>query len=456
MPRTLRFPHPLVLLVACIGLAAALTWLLPAGEFDRRDDAATGRTVVVAGTYHRVDPVPVGPFRAAMAIPRGIAEAASVVGLVFLIGGAFMIVERTGTLARLVEALVRRLERRELLVIPVSGVVFALAGALMQMQEELIAFVPILLVLTRRLGFDALTAVAMSLGAAAVGAAFSPVNPFQVVIAQKLAELPPSSALGYRLLFLVPALALWLAGTMRYAARTRTAPAIAPSAPPGETAAAPASGRLDWRDLTILALIVGTFATYVYGAQRLGWEFDQLSALFFIMGVVAGLVGRLRIEGTAEAFVDGLRAMAFSALVIGFARAISVVLTDGKVIDTVVHGLFTPIAELPVALSALGMMVVHAGLHLPVPSTSGQAVLTMPVLVPLSDLLGLSRQVTVLAYQYGAGLTELITPTNGALMAMLAAAGVGYDRWLRFAVPLFLLLFGVGALAVVAGIAAGI
>ena len=442
-----RFPHPLTLLVACIALAAALTWVLPAGRFDRRDDAATGRSVVVAGTWHRVESQPVGPFAAVVAIPRGIIDAASVIGLVFLIGGAFTVVERTGTLGRLVEWIAARLAGRGLLVIPVATGVFAVGGALMQTQEELIAFVPILLLLCRRLGFDALTAVAMSLGAAAVGAAFSPVNPFQVAIAQKLAELPPASGLGYRLAFLAPALALWAWGTMRHARRTRVAP---------QAVEGPAAGALAARDAGIIGLVIATFALYVYGVGRFGWEFEHLAALFFAMGVVAGIAGGLRVSGTADGFVEGFRSMALAALLIGFARAIFVVLDDGAVIDTIVHGVFTPIAGLPVALSAVGMMAVHAGIHFPVPSTSSQAILTMPVLVPLSDLLGLSRQVTVLAYQYGAGICELVTPTNGALMAMLAAAEVPFDRWFGFAARLCLALFGLGAVAIVVGILVGL
>jgi uncharacterized ion transporter superfamily protein YfcC len=213
---------------------------------------------------------------------------------------------------------------------------------------------------------------------------------------------------------------------------------------------------LDWRDILILLSIVGAFGVYVYGAQRLGWEFDQLSALFFLVGVLAGILGRLGLTGTAEAFVEGFRSMAFAALLIGFARAIYVILNEGQIVDTIVMGMFTPIAGLPATLSALGMMLVQAAIHLPVPSTSSQAVLTLPLLVPLSDLIGLSRQVTVLAYQYGAGLCEILTPTNGALMAMLAAAGVSYEEWLRLALPLMVLLGGLALLAIALGVATGL
>jgi uncharacterized ion transporter superfamily protein YfcC len=448
----IRFPHPLILLVACTLLAAALTHLLPAGQFERREDTATGRSVVVAGTYARVEARPVGAFPALVAIPKGMADASAVIFYVFLVGGAFAVVDRTGALAALVNWLVARLARRGLWVIPAAGLAFGLGGVLIQMQEELIAFVPVLLLLTRQLGFNPLTAVAMSLGAAAIGASFSFIDPFQVGIAQKVAQLPLLSGWQFRIAFLIPAWLIWIAGTMFFAQRTRGVPEARPAGDSGQRDAAAAG----WRQTVVLAAVLVTFALFILGVLRLGWDFDQLSALFFLMGVAAGLLGGLRLAGTADAFVEGFRSMAFAALLIGFARGIYVVLDEGRIVDTIVQGLFAPIAGLPTALAALGMMVVHTLVHFPVPSTSGQAVLTLPLLVPLSDLIGLSRQVTVLAYQYGAGLCEVVTPTNGALMAMLAAAGVRYEDWLRFTLPLFAMLLGLAALGIGVAIVTGL
>jgi uncharacterized ion transporter superfamily protein YfcC len=448
----MRFPHPLALLVACVLLAAALSWLLPAGEYQRREDATTGRSLVIAGTYHQVDPKPVGAFQALVAIPRGMVDAGAVIFYVFLVGGAFAVVERTGASTRLVQWMVTRLEGHEVLMVPMAALAFGLGGIMIQMSEELIAFVPMLLLLTRRLGFRPLVAASVSIGAAGVGAAFSPVNPFQVVIAQKVADLEPQSGLGFRLLFLVPALLIWIWGTMRYARATAVAPGSASS--PGTTAARHDSSTA--RDGAILILVLATFVLFILGARRWGWDFPEFSALFFLMGVAAGLVGRLGVGGTAEALVEGFRSMAFAALLIGFARGIYVVLNDGLIVDTIVERMFAPIAHLPLALSAIGMMGAQTLVHFPVPSTSGQAVLTLPVLVPLSDLLGMSRQVTVLAYQFGAGLCELLTPTNGALMAMLAATGVRFEEWLRFTLPLWGLLLALGAAALVLGIGMGV
>ena len=444
-----RFPHPLTLLVACVLIAAALTWALPAGEYERSEDPVTGRGVVVPGTYAPVQAAPVGPFQALVGIPKGMIEAASVIFYVFLVGGGFAVVERTGALTRLVNSLVAALAGRGLLVIPVAGLAFGTGGVLLQMQEELIAFVPVLLLLTSRLGFSPLTAVAMSLGASAVGASFSFINPFQVGIAQKVAELELLSGWQLRVAFMIPALAIWIAGTMLHARRTR----VVPESSDATGAIGPAAG---WRHAAVLLTVVVSFVAFVIGVLAYHWDFDQLSAVFFLMGVAAGLLGGLRLNGTAEAFAEGFRTMAYAALLIGFARGIYVVLEEGRVVDTIVQGLFTPIADLPVAVSALAMMAAQVLIHVPVPSTSGQAVLTLPLLVPLSDLIGLSRQVTVLAYQYGAGLCELITPTNGALMAMLAASGVRYEEWLRFAGVLFGALLLLAAVAIGVGVVAGV
>jgi uncharacterized ion transporter superfamily protein YfcC len=439
----LRFPHPLTLLIGFIALVALLSYVLPAGKFERRDDPVTGRKVVVAGTYHTVPQQPVTPFQAVVAIPKGIADAVSVIALVFLVGGAFGVVDQTGALRRGVGWLVQRLRRRELLVIPICCIAFATGGALENMQEEIIPLVPVLLLLTMRLGFDPLIAAAVSVGAAGVGSAFSPINPFQVGIAQKLTGLPLLSASGYRLVFLALALALWIGATIVYARKTRTT---------SDGASVETVEPVSSRDALVLGLVIVTFAIFIVGVMKYGWDFDQMSALFFIMGVLAGLIGGLGLNGTAEAFVEGFRSMAFAGMLIGFARAIYVVAEQGQIIDTIVNGLFAPLSHLPVVIAAEGMMVVQFLVHFPVPSVSGQAVLTLPVLVPLSDLLGLSRQVTVLAYQYGGGLADIVVPTNGALMAILAASGVPYGKWIRFLTPIYSALFALGLVAVGAGI----
>ncbi|MDE0899843.1 MAG: hypothetical protein OSA81_12565 [Longimicrobiales bacterium] len=440
----MRIPHPLALLTGCVLLAAAASYVLPAGQFDRRDDPVTGRTLVVPGSYQAVEADPVNLFEAMVALPKGMLAAGEVIFLIFLIGGAFTVVDETGTLRRAIPSLVRSMKGRDLLIVPVVSFFFAMGGVVQNLQEEIIPLIPVLMILVSRMGFKPLVAVAMSAGAAFVGSAFSPINPFQVQIAQKAAEVAPTSGALFRIAFLILALVFWIGMTMRYAAATRGTPEDF-----GEDLGSSMTGR----DSVILGMVAGTFGLMVVGLQQWGWDFNEMSATFFIMGVLVGGVARMGVQGTAEAYVKGFHAMAYAALLIGFARAISIVLEEGLVIDTIVNGMFSPLESLPKLASALGMMVGQALLHVPVPSVSGQAVLTMPILVPLADLLGLSRQVIVLAYQYGAGLCDLITPTNGALMAILAAAGVRYEEWMKFTVPLYLGLVALGAVSIATAIA---
>ena len=454
----LRLPHPVVLLGGAVVVAALLTWFLPAGQYDRRDDTATGRRVVVAGTYHPTESAHVGPFAAVVAIPRGFIAAADVIGLVLLVGGAWVVVDRLGTLPAAVNALVRRFAGRGLWVIPVVSVFFGTMGALENMQEEIIPLVPVLMALGAGIGVDGVSVVAMSAGAAMVGSAFGPTNPFQAGIALKLAQLPPLGRGGLRLTMLMVGLGLWIAVTMRHAARTRvldeegrlkTDAADTPLRAGTNTVAAPS---FDGRHAFILALVTVPMAAYVYGALRLGWGLNELAGAFLAAGIVAGLVGGMTLGQTVATYLEGMQSVLPAAFMVGVARSISLVLEDGRVVDTILNSLVTPLAKLPAISAALLMIPFHALLHIAVPSVSGHAVLTMPILVPVADLLGFSREAAVLAYQTGAGLAELVTPTNGALMAVLFAAGVPYYRWLRFVAWGAGVLVVVGVLAIAAAL----
>jgi len=435
-----RLPHPIVLLGAAILVAAGLTWVVPSGQYDRRTDPATGRQVVVSGTYHAVPASPVGPFGAAIAVPKGFVAGADVIGLVLFVGAAWVLVERLGTLQVVFGGLTRAFAGRGLWLIPVVSLFFATMGALENMQEEIIPLVPALLVLGAGIGIDAVAVVAMSAGAAMVGSAFGPTNPFQAGIALKLAQLPPLSAGRLRLAMFVIGVAIWIVWTVVYAKGSRGA--VLENLQTLENPVKPVKpvnpANLG-RHLLILAIVLSPMAAYIYGALQLDWGFNELSGGFVIGALVAGLVGGLGLTGTVLTYIEGTQALLPSALMVGLARSISIVLDDGRITDTVLHALVTRIANWP-SLAAVLMVPVHALVHVAVPSVSGHAVLTMPLMVPLADILGLSRQVPVLAYQTGAGLTELVTPTNGALMAVLLAAGVPLGRWLRFALGAILLL----------------
>ncbi|MEZ4416007.1 MAG: Na+/H+ antiporter NhaC family protein [Gemmatimonadota bacterium] len=432
----LRFPHPMVLLLATIGLAAALTWILPAGSYERVLDAATGREVVVPGSYATAERSPVGPMGALLAVPLGIVAGADVIVVILFVGGAFALLDGTGALARLVGGLVGR-TRSPFMIVAAVSTGFATLGALENMHEEIIALVPVMLVLSRGLGFGAVTALAMSLGSAVVGAAFGPTNPFAAGIALKIAGLSPLSGGGLRLGMLIAALAIWIAWTLSQVGKDDVRPEVtAPSLDPPTR-----------RDALMLALVLLPFGPYVYGVLLLDWGFNELSALFLVAAYAVGLVGGLGLRDTTERYLAGMATMLTGALFVGLARSISVVLTDGRIIDTILYGLATPLEDAPGFLAGGLMVAVQALLHIPVVSNSGQAVLTMPILAPLADLLGFSRQVSVIAYQTGGALSDAWIPTNGAMLAMLVAAQVPYGRWLRFAVPGLLLVAIVGFVA---------
>lgn len=442
-PNRKRLPHPLMLMLAGVAIAAVLTWLLPAGEYDRREDPATRRRVVVAGTYHPVARSPVGPLAAAIAVPRGFVAGAEVIAVVLFVGGAWVVVDRLGSLPALVATLVGRFRRRGLWAIPIISLFFATMGALENMQEEIIPLVPVLLVLGLGLGVDAVVVVAMSAGAAAIGSAFGPTNPFQAGIAMRLAQLPPLAGVGLRLSMLVAALSLWIGWTIGYARTHRVTAGVA--------GAAEESG-LTLRHAVILAVAIAPMAAYVYGALRLDWGFNELAGAFLVAGIAAGLIGGLGPTGTLTTYLEGAQSLLPAALMIGVARSISLVLEDGHVVDTILHGLVTPLSRMPPAIGALLQIPVQALVHVAVPSVSGQAVLTMPLVVPLADLLGVSRQVPVLAYQTGAGLMELVTPTNGGMMAVLLAAGVPFQKWIRFVAGAVLLATLVGMASIAAAL----
>jgi len=300
------------------------------------------------------------------------------------------------------------------------------------------------MILGAGIGVDGITVVAMSLGAAMVGSTFGPTNPFQAGIALKLAQLPPLERGGLRLATLIAGLSVWILFTMIHAARNRTAPRMERRSAETPNGHGPVMNR---RHALVFAIILSPFVAYVYGALKLDWGLNELSGLFLVAGLVAGLVGGFGLTKTVETYLDGMMTVLSAACMVGIARSISLVLDDGRVVDTILHGLVTPLARVPSFVAVLLMVPFQALLHIAVPSVSGQAVLTMPLFAPIADLLGFSREAVVLAYQTGAGLMEMVSPTNGALMAVLLAAAVPLQRWLRFAAVGVAVLAAIGVVA---------
>jgi uncharacterized ion transporter superfamily protein YfcC len=441
-----KFPNALVIMIGFIIISSLLTYIIPHGEYERITNKETNQITVVPGSYKVIDDEPLSVFQTIMASPRGIIERADLIVLILLIGGCFFVIERTGALEEGVIYLTEKLKGKEEIALILVSIMFAAGGALIGLQEEIIAMTPVLLYFTARIGFNPFVAVSISYGSAVIGASFSPINPFAVVIAQNLAELPFLSGSVFRLLILTVVFIFYMYLIIRYANRNKIPKLI-------DTEVTKES--ISKRSVIILFLLVITFIILIYGMLKLNWGFNEMTAEFFVLGIIVGLIGKLGINGTSEAYIEGFKTMIFAAMILGLANSISLILKQGMIIDTIIYGLFAPMQYLPKSFAAISMMVSQALLHFPVPSYSGQAILTMPILLPLSDLIGLSRQVCVLAYQYGAVMMDMLVPTNGALMAIIAIAGISFNKWFKFAFKLTLFILGLGALAIIIAIYIG-
>lgn len=441
-----KFPNALVIMIGFILFSTILTYIIPHGEYERITNQETNQVSVVPNSYKVIESAPVTIAETFMAIPEGIILRADLIALILLIGGSFFVIEKTGALKEGIEYLTVILKGREEIALILVSLVFLTGGALSGLQEEIIAMTPVLLYLSSRLGYNAFVALAISFGSAILGAAFSPINPFAVVIAQNEANLEFLSGSSYRLIILAIAFIIWMFMVIRYANKNRIIKV---------EDEINISRRLSIRSTLILGLVALAFMILIVGMLKFNWGFNEMSAEFFVLGILIGLIGKLGINGTSEAYIEGFKVMIFAAMIVGLSSSISIILKQGMVVDTIIYGLFTPMQYLPKSLSAVSMMVSQSFLHFAVPSYSGQAVLTMPILAPLSDLIGISRQVCVLAYQYGAVMMDLLIPTNGALMAVIAIAGISFDNWFKFAFKLCLVIFGVAAFAIVIAIYTG-
>ncbi len=434
----LSFPHPLIIMLVFIGFATLLTYVVPAGSYQREFDEASGREIVVEGSYNLTDNNPVSIWKMFVSIPEGFIEGADVIVLILIIGGAFYVVEKTGAFSKGLEVLIFRFNKTRSYLLILLGIIFATMGNLSGLQEEIIAMVPLLMVLSRKIGYTKISVIGIVFGSAIIGGAFGPTNPFAVIIAQKVAEVPVFSGGLYRMVFLLIALGSWIFYFIR-TGKDKNFRVELPTVKPKN---------LSKSHVVILILLAITFTIMVFGLTNWGWNYNQMSAVFFIFGMTVGIIGNLGINGTARAYAEGFGELIFAGVIVGMARSIYLILQEGLIIDSIILGLFSPLESLPMGLSAVTMLLGQSILHIPVPSTSGQAVLTMPLLAPIADLIGMSRQVVVLAYQYGACIMDLVTPTNGAIMAVLAASGTTYKEWIQATWKPTAIIFLIGIVSV--------
>ena len=454
-------PHTYAIIFAVIILAAILTYVIPAGQFDREE--VDGREVVIPGSYEKVEQDPVSFFELFTSIPEGMQAGATIIFYIFLVGGAFGVIQKTGAIDASVNKLVHKLEKREKLLIPVIMFIFSILGFTIGMSEESIIFVPIGIAIARALGYDTITGTAMiSLGAAS-GFIGGMMNPFTVGVAQGIAEVPLFSGIVFRsavYVFILGA-AIWY--VMRYAAKVKRKPEASvmydiDSKTNADNVEEVRSkfNKFNIRHALVLTALFGGVLVNMYGVFEWDWFLSELAASFIIIGLFSGLVGGLGINNTFSAYVDGMKLVAFGALIVGFARTILVVMENGIIIDTVINSLANSISHLPSGLTVVGMFFVQTFANFFIPSGSGQAAATMPIMVPLADLLGMERQVAVLAFQYGDAISNSIIPTSASLMGYLAVAGIPYERWVKFIWKLILIWSGIALIGLVFAVLLGV
>ncbi|MGD2121703.1 MAG: AbgT family transporter [Gemmatimonadota bacterium] len=464
-----KVPHTLVLLFAMVVLAQILTYLLPAGAFDRVENAA-GRMQVVPGSFHLTpDAGSLSPLAFLTAIPEGFSAAHEIIFFVFIIGGAFAVLRASGAVDAALGALLRRLGGRPFWLITGGILVFALGSSTIGMAEEYLPFVPVLVVLAHALGYDAIVAVGIMAVGYGIGYGVAALNPFTVMIAQDVAGLEPASGIWYRIALLFVFLPIGIHHVWSYAKKVGKDPSrslLADSAPAKEAGSVTENGLPGEPDGSehphmtsthkwVLAAVVASLLLLIYGLSRWHWYLVEMGGLFVALAIVLAIIARMSPDRTAIEFGKGAAELTTTALMIGVARGIQVVLDEGGVVDTIVHAISLPLQELPGALSAVGMFFVQSMANLFIPSGSGQAYVTMPIMAPLADLVGVSRQVAVLAYQFGDGFTNILVPTNAVIVGILAMAAIPFDRWFRFIIPFMLKVWLVGSIALAVAVLIG-
>lgn len=444
-----KTPHTFVILVAIIIIAAIATYLIPAGEFTRFKDAATGKTLVEAGSYHRIASNPLNPLLIPSAIYTGIVKSASTITFMLIIGGAFEVITSTGALTALCKKLSKTFSKHKYAVIPVFLTLFSIFGFTMGMSSEVMIFVPIGITLALFLGLDKVTGTAMIALGAAVGFTAGILNPFNVGVAQDIAELPLFSGMAYRIVILVILLAATSAYIIIYAKKVAANPeksVIYGIQEDTEYTFEDVSDSISKRQIAVLGIMAAGFGILIYGLSKKGWYFEEMSGLFIFMGIACGLVSGYGPSRIAKEFGNGAKGIVVGCLIIGIARTVEVILSDAKILDTIVYGIVNIVNVMPGSIKAVGMFICQSLINCVIVSGTGQAAVTMPLMVPVSDLVGISRQTAVLAFQLGDGFSNSVLPMSSSLMGYLAVSKIPYSKWLKFMMPLFLIWTALGCL----------
>ena len=446
-----KLPHTLVLLFSLMVVSLVLTWVVPSGEFERTI-TETGREVVEPGTYTEIgEKEYLSPLALLTVVPRALADAQGIIFFVLIIGGSIKVIRDTGSIDALLGRIVQRFGSRPAWLIFLMMFAFAAASATLGIAEEYVPFAIILVSLCAALRMDAITAIGTLVVGYGIGYGVAFMNPFTLVIAQEISGLQPLSGMWFRLAIALPFLGIGYHHVWSYAKKVRANPEHSYMSGV-ETEIIDQTNdypTMTTRRKVILGATSLALIGLVVGIKEAGWYLTELGAMFVGLAIVVGFLSGEGASETAKSFSKGAAELTGTALLIGFARAIALLMEDGMILDTVVYALAAPLSAVGAELSAVGMLFIQSVLNFFIPSGSGQAFVTMPLMAPIGDLVGVSRQVAVLAYQFGDGLMNMIVPTNAVLMGILGLAGIPYAKWFKFVWPVILKLLGAAAITMV-------
>ena len=442
-------PNVYIIIMAIAFVAMLLTRIIPAGEYNRIANA-DGRLLVDPTSYHLIDANPQGIFDFFKAFHTGLTEMSGIIFFLFLVGGCFAVVEATGAIEALLGKVVKAMSGRERIVIPIVMMAFAVCGATFGMAEEALPFIPIMVTMALSLGFDSMTGAAMVLVGCSAGFAGAFLSPFTIGIAQSIAGLPMASGMGLRIILFVIMCTVMITFVYLYAGKVKKNPTLSSMY---ETDLA-RDDKLDTDNLkplerkhvVIVMVVAASIVTFTYGVIQYGWSMREISAVFMIMAVLAAIIGRLGLNKFADSFTSGMATLASGAIIVGFARAILVLMTDGGIMDTILFEASNLVAGMPKGIAAVGMYLFQCLLNFLIPSGSGQAAVSMPIMAPLGDILGITRQTSVLAFQLGDGISNIFTPTSGYFMAGLALARIPWQKWAKWFIPCIMVEYLIGAI----------
>lgn len=414
--RKLKVPNTYVIIAVIIALCAVLTWFVPGGQYVKADDGTL--------SYESVDAVP-QTWQVLSAVYHGFVKQAGIIVFILVVGGAFWLLNATGAVEAGIQRFIVRIGKRDLLVLVALTVLFSLAGAVFGMSEETIPFVGIVVPLVVSMGYDAFMGMLVVYVASNVGFSSAFLNPFTVGIAQGMADLPLFSGMGYRIFCWAFLTLLMVVFVCFYARRTKKEVTVILSA-------AKESVRLTRRQSWVLVVLLLTVIALIVGVTCWDWYMPEITGLFLGMGILCGIIAGFSANRIADELIAGARDILSAALVVGFASGIIVILQDGKVVDSILHGMQEGLDGSSPVASLSAMYGIQALINFIIPSATAKAAITIPIMAPFADMVGVSRQAMVLAFQFGDGFTNMVTPTSGVLVAALAMARIPYAKWVKW------------------------